>query len=227
MIFSAEAPDPRLDLDLRDVLDANLKAYSAVAHLYDATGAERAQALAWLDPLLRNANEFDPPISALDVGAGDGHFDGLLAKRGFVVTALDFCPEMADLIRVNAPSCRVVESEFLSFEFGNVRFDLVLLVAFVHLFPEPWDSWVIKKALSLLTARGLAFASTTVERDQDPGFRVKHPRVRDSLRYRNAYDIAKFAALIEGSGGRIVSLETAEDVRRPEKMWIDCIFRAA
>src|SRR4051812_5164052 len=55
-----------------------------------------------------------PAGRVLDVGCGVGLATGLLAARGFHVTAIDLSPRMTAYAKVRAPGARIVVGEFLS-----------------------------------------------------------------------------------------------------------------
>lgn len=207
---------------LEEVLRTNQAAYESLADYYDSTGAARARRAAWLAPLFAGVDTYDPPITLLDVGAADGHLSAALSRQGYRVTALDFAVGMAGKIRQNAPEIEVICDEFISHPFHAERFDIVVLVAFVHLFPSPWDRIVLEKAASLLTARGVLFVSTTLEAGS-AGYQPKNVLGVGPLRYRNRYTRESFLELISSAGLRIHSVHSAPDPTIPSKMWIDCV----
>jgi hypothetical protein len=160
----------------------------------------------------------------LDVGSADGYLPGSLAARGYQVTASDFAPGMADASRRNAPDVTVLCDEFLSHDFGEQRFDIVLLIAFVHLFPPPFDALVIRKVGALLSTRGVGFASTTLDDPPSGGYARKNAGREQLIRYRGHYSVQSFNDVIERAGLKAYSVETVTDWMYPGKTWIDCIF---
>lgn len=214
--------DAHADDSLELALSVNRIAYESLAEVYESTGAERASRAIWLLPLFKHVDDFDPPVSLLDVGAADGHLARSLAERGYRVSAIDFAPSMAAAIGRNAPGVTVICDEFLAHSFEGASFDIVLLVAFVHLFPPPWDHIVLRKAASLLSSRGVCFVSTTVESGVS-GFQAKSGMGHQPNRYRNRYTSESFSALIESAGLAIRTLEYVRDPVDPSKVWMDCI----
>ena len=70
--------------------------------------------------------------SALDVGARDGHFSRILAKRFASVTALDLEPP-----RLNEPNIHCVSGDVTALEFPDDEFDLVVCTEVLeHIAPE-------------------------------------------------------------------------------------------
>lgn len=207
---------------LSSVLAINLAAYDILAQHYERSGAERAERSAWLRPLVARAARFDRPITLLDVGTADGHLAGDLTNRGFDVTGIDFSPAMTRSARKNAPRAEIIEDEFIRHDFRDQKFDLVLMVAFAHLFPAPWDRLVLEKAANLLTDRGLCLISTTLD-SQSPGYRHKETRQGRVLRYRNSYTVESLQELVVSAGLEIRALAVVGDPMEKGKSWIDAI----
>jgi SAM-dependent methyltransferase len=230
--------------DLASVLDVNLAAYQALADDYRETSSQRLQhAARWLqDPELGTPLQPIAAGQALDIGCADGTHAFLLAERGYDVTAVDFSPRMIELARARetqhsrGPRPTFLEGEFLTGTFSDAagemappldrRFELVVANAFVHLFPEPADEAVVRRALGLVAPRGLALFSTTIEDIRDEDFFAK-PRMDGTAveRWRGHYPKDDFLSLVRdaaGDGFLITDLLTM-DVRG--KSWLTVFAR--
>lgn len=77
-----------------------------------------------------------PPARLLLLGAGGGREAIALAKKGYVVTALDFCPEQITAMEANARRNNVqiqcVQQDFSSFEPLPDRFDILWMSAIMY-----------------------------------------------------------------------------------------------
>lgn len=178
---------------------------------------------------------------ALDIGCADGSHAFLLAERGYKVTAVDFSPRMIGLARardtssLNGPQPTFLEGEFLAERFidaaGEVatldsKFELVVANAFVHLFPKPSDEDVVRRALNLVTSRGLAIFSTTLENVREEDFFLK-PRTDGAAveRWRGHYPKDDFLSLVRDTAGDrfLISDLLTTDMR--DRSWLTVFAR--
>ncbi len=88
----------------------------------------------FLEPFIKR---LAPGASVLDVGCGSGRDLLWLKNRGFDVTGFERSPGLADLARENS-ACKVIEGDFVSFDFSTLSFDALLASgSLVHI---PHDS---------------------------------------------------------------------------------------
>jgi len=84
----------------------------------------------FLSPL---AAKLPPGAFMLDVGCGSGRDLLWLKNRGFTVMGFEKSPELAGLARKSA-GCTVIEGDFVSYDFSQIRADAVILIgALVHI----------------------------------------------------------------------------------------------
>jgi SAM-dependent methyltransferase len=106
----------------------------------------------YLTPLLA----LSPGARIFDAGCGAGHDALVLAKAGYVVTAVDFSPAMCRLAQDNLSgfhSAEVVEGDLETVSFGSARFDAVLSA--LEIFHHEDLERALKNYADLLTPRGL------------------------------------------------------------------------
>jgi SAM-dependent methyltransferase len=87
-------------------------------------------------PLLVEAmDKRQRPGSALDVGCGAGTYSLYMARRGYVVTGVDFMPEAVSMLRERAEAAcldvTAVQADITGWE-GPRKFDIVLDVGCLH-----------------------------------------------------------------------------------------------
>lgn len=222
--------------NLASVLETNRAAYQALADDYYATSPLRLRhADSWLGVISAHAR----PAAlgrALDIGCADGAHAYRLSKLGYDVTAVDFSPRMIELARsqrarsLDDRAPVFLEGEFLHGPFRDAEgkaaelggpFDLVVANAFVHLFPEPTDATVVRKALGLVGHGGKALFSTTIEESRREGYFEKASSDGWSVgRWRGHYPKDEFIALVRKAAGQafVVADQVTSDMRG--KAWL-------
>lgn len=216
MIAMSASLSPGLDTEIVDVLHRNRATYAELPAVYERTGAfRREQAKRWL---LSPLETLRPPRQAdrlLELGSADGYLTGLLAEKGYDVTAVEYTPQMCEATRRNAPSAKVVEAEFLSHHFDDT-YDVILCSAFVHLFPPPYDRAVLLKVRDLLADGGIAYLATTVHSEYSSGYEAKGS---SGHRYRTRYTHEEVVDLITSAGLEVRTHHSAQDRLEAEKVW--------
>lgn len=238
--------EPALEADLTSILATNLVAYQALANEYRATSRQRLKhATRWLARVLER-NTHDRRLQALDIGCADGSHAYLLAQRGYDVTAVDFSPRMIRIARWRLIRFRLQKAHrprFLTGEFhagtfrdsagrterlGDRQFDLVVANAFVHLFPQPHDSHVVRKALELVALDGTALFSTTIEDSREEGYFMKHRTDGTGVdRWRGHYPKDEFLALIRDVAGDLFDMQDEITTDTRGRSWLTVAVRRA
>lgn len=234
---------PAHGLTLRRILDENQAAYSGLVDAYRATAALRAaDAPLLLQPVLnaldaRRSRDTPPPTTAsvLELGCADGVFTSWMARRGLVVTAVEYAEPMRRAARERLAADRAPRGRVTilpdEFHDGNEtamplrgrRFDVVVAMAFVHLFPAETDLAVLRQIADLLAPDGVAFLTTTVETEDRRGFELKEGPHGSRSRYRSRYTEDTFLALVGAAGLEVLNKECQMDPQVDEKTWLDVI----
>lgn len=225
--------------DLSQILATNCVAYTELVDSYRATAdARAADAPELLGPVLAAAREKGGPIvSALELGCADGVFTSWLAREGLTVTAVEYSEPMRDAARsrLRADKAPLNRVTILPHEFHNgdtilppLRnkfFDVVIAMAFVHLFPAGVDLAVLRQVGRHLAPGGVAFLTTTVENEDRRGFDVKEGPHASRIRYRSRYTEATFIQLVETAGLEVKDKRCLMDPRVKGKTWLDLIVK--
>jgi SAM-dependent methyltransferase len=220
------------ETDLDEVLAVNRAAYDRLVDHYRGTAHRRNKsAPRWFASLLDLAEKPEPRPRLLELGSADGTFTRFFTDHGYDVTAVELADSMADATKSCAPAARVVRADFLSHDFGDERFDVIVAMAFVHLFPTRHAPRVMAKIHSLLKPGGIAYFTTTNEEKNDEGYEVKHgtgPDVPHAIRYRSRYTAQSFVELVCDSGfDPSTDPYEADDVLVPGRQWVNVVARRA
>ncbi len=213
---------------LDHVLRTNLKAYDTIAKDYHTRATDNAKKMGnWLDPVQRQLSSAfnNKPITMLDVGSGDGFMANYFAKQGHKVTAIDFSPAMCQNIRKYDAISDVIEDDFLKYDFCRQRFDCVVAVAFIHLFPSPWDLRVIERVRDILEDNGIVYIATTIQADTISGYRKKDDFPRNPIRFRQHYTRESFEQLLQKGGFSVIDSYDADDFVIKDKRWMNFIIK--
>jgi SAM-dependent methyltransferase len=205
-----------LDTGLAEVLNQNRATYATLPGAYEKTGPARLlQAKRWLKPFFGSMSEHKVK-NVLELGPADGYLTGYLCDLGYDVTAIDFTATMCAATRRHAKKAQVIEAEFLEYQFPS-QYDAIVVSAFAHLFPHPWDLRVIKKTHDLLTGNGIAYLATTLHPLFCAGYIEKDATKR--LRYRTHHTVASFESLIDVAELSILDAYVTGDRLASEKTW--------
>lgn len=212
--------------NLEKVQRINRSAYSSFASQYHDTGAERLRHAKWLDPLRRVVGQFPYKPSVLEVGCAEGAIANYLASMGCDVTAIDFSCDMISLAKQRFPSVDFLCADFIKWMTEGRRYDIVMMLSFLHVLPPPWDRVALKKAADLTAENGLVYLSTTLHTSHESkGLAIKVMGNVRRLRYRNYYTKSTLWALINSCGLEVVFYSISEDWRQNGKSWVDVFCR--
>ena len=235
-----------LQADLTSILATNFVAYQALATEYRATSRQRLQhAGSWLAGVFQR-NTRGRRLRALDIGCADGSHAYLLAEHGYDVTAVDVSPRMIRIARWRGLRFRLRKARrprFLTGEFhagtfrdsagrteqlGDHQFDLGVANAFVHLFPQPYDLAVVRKALELVAFEGTALFSTTIEESREEGYFVKYRCDGTGVdRWRGHYPKDEFLALVRDAAGEPFDVDDQITTDMRGRPWFTVAVRRA
>lgn len=200
------------------------------AAVYDALAAEYAarapsmvavtqDSLAQLLALTGNAHE-----RALDVGCGAGTVSRELLGAGFRTTSIDISRRMAEACQARAPQARVLQGDYLEYEFGE-RFDVIVAFAFFHLFPAAMAAECLAKLRADLAPGGLLLIGTTAEPVSGEGLEGKADYPGAPLRFRRRWTEAGFLQALGQAG--FDTLDIARHVDPSGKRWTDVVASAS
>jgi SAM-dependent methyltransferase len=143
--------------------------------------------------------------NVLECGPGNGNFAKELINKGMNVTAIDISKKMGEIASKNAKDLNLLIGDFLDYDFGNNKFDLVVGRMFIHLFKTKDAITILQKMNSLLNKNGIIFLTTTVHNEYKEGFEKKENYPDAPARYRVRYTGEKLKELVS-----IANLEILE-----------------
>lgn len=212
---------------MKDYLELNKAAY-------EQTAAEFKQKITLRqssdDSFVKNLVKILPYSSAnlLELGPGSGYIAKLFGQYHYKVTAIEFSPAMAAVAQQTAPNAHMIIDEFLNHDFKNQRFDVILGIAFIHLFPKLEVEVVIQKIKSLLTPKGVVILSTTIHKEDTEGYLHKVNFTEGPQRFRKQYTEDSFKELFISSGFHIDKYFINKDSEgNKDKRWMTIIASLA
>lgn len=120
----------------------------------------------------------------LELGPGNGYVLKLLSDKGHKVVGIEFSKNRAEIVKKTAPKAEVIIDEFLSYDFGKQKYDLVIALEFIHLFPPKEFKETMDKIYNLLSENGLTILTTTMDEISSEGY-LK--RADGLVRYRRKF----------------------------------------
>lgn len=122
----------------------------------------------------------------LDLGCAVGVHMKVFEKLGFEVSGIDISPKMIKYARQKNPSSEIILGNFASHKFKS-KFDLILALAFVHLFPKKDVGKIFTKISSLLNKKGIAVITTTKNTWSEEGYFKKEDYNKKPIRFRKKW----------------------------------------
>jgi 2-polyprenyl-3-methyl-5-hydroxy-6-metoxy-1,4-benzoquinol methylase len=213
-----------------DFADLNRRAYDDLAEEFRSKIAVRKKNS---DHIVRNFLDAlqgrfgNGPRTILEIGPGAGYLSQTLTSHGHTVTAIEFSEKMATVFREVAPKTPIIVDDFSAHDFGTKRFEGILAVAFIHLFPKEVASRVLEKVRQLLTPQGIVYIGTTIHEVSDEGVFPKRNFNGNVVRFRKRYTRDEFEQLLTDAGFEIIRRKDYHDQEEPGKVWMDYIVGIA
>jgi SAM-dependent methyltransferase len=125
---------PEPVIDFKAFKEFEREGYSRVAHSYDKASAI---VTAQVNEALLDAVRTRRGVSLLDVACGPGWLSAAAAKRGAIVTGLDFAENMVAIARLRCPEADIYNADAENLPFQADRFDAVVCNLGILHFPDP------------------------------------------------------------------------------------------
>jgi SAM-dependent methyltransferase len=204
---------------LSEMVAKHVVVYDELATSYD----ERSAALVSVTEEVVDVfvKYLDRGSSVLDVGCGSGTALRLLAAAGYDSEGVDASSNMAELAATRSGR-RVVTGDILEVPMGR-RYDGVLALAFIHLFPKNETVYVLDRLRGLLVDDGLLYIGSTVSDAPREGLERKSDYVGGGVRWRSHFTKAELKSALVESG--FVILEEFVVVDAFNKTWFDVVAR--
>lgn len=210
---------------LEVALETNLRAFDEMAGEYRALSRGRRGAMeAVLREVLNGPAQQARTGRVLELGAGEGYMTKILAESCGEVVAVEISSEMVDLLCETLPqNARVLPVEFLGHDFGDETYDLIVAVAFLHLFPSSHTIQVLAKMRDLLSPSGLLYLSTTEHANSEEGLFKKSPPNSPLIRFRRRFTHSEVLTELSAAGFEVVEEFRTQDVLIPSKQWMNYV----
>ena len=162
--------------------------------------------------------------TVLEIGPAAGYDTKLFSEAGFKVTAIELSPKLAGFARKNAPLATVIVGDFMSRRFIR-KFDVIIAVAFIHLFPKSETGSVLAKIFNLLKPGGICHISTTLHTDSDEGLVTKFNFKKTVTRFRRRFTKPELESEMIQAGFSIISRKKIKDKEEFDKIWGEYIIQ--
>jgi len=157
--------------------------------------------------------------TVLDVACGVGTSTKILQDFGFAATGIDFSESMVYYANQQANS--VYQQDFFTM---NGKFDSILMIAFIHLFPSPIATQALAKCKELLKPQGILHLVTTASKKCREGFFPKQDYPKSQMRFRKYWTKEKLFGLLKENNWIIINSYTTTGIRG--KTWLHVTLKS-
>lgn len=165
-----------------------------------------------------------PKAKILDIGCGTGLASELLSKKGYDITAIDISENMTYYTKKRCTNGKVLTDDFLTYKFTN-KYDAIISLAFIHLFPKELAEKVLHKMFELLNFGGYLYIGTTKSRESREGWELKQDKFFPKSiekRYRKHWLEEELKNSLLNVGFKFVNIYLINDIR--DKVWMDFLL---
>ena len=109
-------------------------------------------------------------IKILEIGPGHGRNIKFFKQYNnkFKITALEISKNMCNIIKKDNPDVQIINDNILNYSFENDQFDIIQMIAVIHLFPIEDAKIVLKNVKKSLKEDGYLIIGTTInEKDME------------------------------------------------------------
>lgn len=210
----------------KDYINLNRQVYDELAEEFESKIGVRTEnnlhIIENFTAFLKERSAF-PNCKVLELGPGAGHLCKILSEAGVDMTALEFSPKMAEVCKKVSPLTNVMVGEFSEYDFGKQKYDGILAVAFIHLFPSSVALTVLEKMGNLLKPGGIIYIGTTLNDRSSEGLYPKTNFKKPLMRFRRKFTRDEFENMLTGSNLKIIQAMDYIDNEEEGKIWMDYI----
>ena len=205
------------------ISELNKKVYDQLANEYEKNVPNYYQPTKEAVEIL--SNYLAPNNSVLDVGCGVGLATELLINKKYLVTSIDISPNMMDLTKKRCPKASTIVGDFLKQHF-NKKFDSIIALAFIHLFPKNVAEEVVDKMFKMIKPGGYLYIGTTKSTVSKEGWELKQdsffPNCQEK-RFRKHWTQNELKETLCKSGFIFKNIYLIDDPRH--KVWMDFLVK--
>ena len=147
----------------KEYIEINKNAYELLANEYDTRNYEVGYDFwnnIYDDLNLRNKKN----IEILEIGPGHGRNVKIFKQYNneLKITVLEISENMCNIIRKDNPDIQIINDNILDYNFENRKFDVIQMIAVIHLFPIEDAKRVLKIIREALKEDGYLIIGTTI-----------------------------------------------------------------
>ena len=163
-------------------------------------------------------------IEVLEIGPGHGRNVKIFKQYNneFKITVLEIAENMCDIIRKNNPDIKIINDNILDYDFKNKQFDIIQMIAVIHLFSIEDAKIVLNKVRGALKDNGYLIIGTTINESDVEGYYEKEDYNIKVKRYRHKYTKESYEKLLNECGFKIDNSYFVNEKDR-NKLWYDAV----
>lgn len=212
---------------MKKYIRINQKVYDIVAEQYAKKDFLAKTNMLFYEPWLEMIfSKFDLKIkhTALDLGAGTGQILKILEDNNFDTIGIELSKSMASYIKEISPRSKIIEEDILAVSLNNDSFNLILGMAFIHLFDERDLIIVLNKVKKWMKRDGYFAICTTKHEKTEKGYFIKNEYKDSIIRYRKKWRQDELEKFIINNGFEIIDSFIMSEITTP-RVWISYMLK--
>lgn len=207
----------------KEYIEINKNAYEILANEYNTRkhtiGSDFWNKI-YDDLNLKNENNME----ILEIGPGQGRNVKIFKQYNnkLKITVLEISKNMCDIIRKDNPDIKIINDNILDYDFASKQFDIIQMIAVIHLFPIEDAKKVLKKVREVLKKDGYLIIGTTINKSDKEGYYEKEDYNIKVKRFRHKYTKESYEKLLRECGFEISRSYFVKENDR-NKLWYDAV----
>ena len=209
----------------KEYIEINKNAYELLANEYNTRNYEVGYDFwnnIYDDLNLRNKKN----IEILEIGPGHGRNVKIFKQYNneLKITVLEISENMCNIIRKDNPDIQIINDNILDYNFENRKFDVIQMIAVIHLFPIEDAKRVLKIIREALKEDGYLIIGTTINDKDMEGYYEKEDYNIRVKRFRHKYTKESYEKLLNECGFEIYKPYFVNENDR-NKLWYDAVCK--
>ncbi len=165
-------------------------------------------------------------IKILEIGPGHGRNIKFFKQYNnkFKITALEISKNMCNIIKKDNPDVQIINDNILNYSFENDQFDIIQMIAVIHLFPIEDAKIVLRNVKKSLKEDGYLIIGTTINEKDMEGYYEKEDYNIKVKRFRHKYTKETYEKLLNECGFEIYKPYFVNENDR-NKLWYDAVCK--
>ena len=206
-------------------IEINKKAYEILANEYNTRNYKIGYDFwnnIYDDLNLKNKKD----IEVLEIGPGHGRNIKIFKQYNnkFKITVLEIAENMCNIIRKDNPDIQIINDNILDYNVENKQFDIIQMIAVIHLFPIEDAKKVLKNVRKSLKENGYLIIGTTINKNDMEGYYQKEDYNIKVKRFRHKYTKESYERLLNECGFEIYKPYFVNESDR-NKLWYDAVCK--